>query len=73
MTNHANEDKLELILQRLDSISHQVERQNEKSLEDEYREVLLDTARTLEATKHAFKSKQLKELRERIESVLQRQ
>lgn len=63
-------DKVDLILERLEALADQIEFNTDRSLEDKYREALKDAAKTLEATKNAFKSKQLKQLRERIEAVL---
>lgn len=59
-------NRFEGLLERYDGSSQPVE----PFLADEYEKALRDAVQVLDRTKNSFKSKQLKELRERIEAVL---
>lgn len=59
-------DRFENLLSRFESNSRKIE----ESVVQEYENALKDAVSVLDATKQTFKSKQLKELRERIEAVL---
>lgn len=64
-------DKFDTALNRLEYLIERFENESkENTSEKKYRAALKDAVDTLEATKQAFKSKQLKALRERIEAVL---
>lgn len=64
-------DKFDTALNRLEYLVERFESgSKESSSVKKYRAALRDAVDTLEATKQAFKSKQLKALRERIEAVL---
>lgn len=68
-------DRLDLLLNRFENLLSRFENSNrkiEESLEQEYEIALKDAVGVLDATKQTFKSKQLKELRERIETVLEK-
>lgn len=67
--------RLDGILERFENLLSQSESRYlkvEPALLKEYENALKDAVNVLDATKQTFKSKQLKELRERIEEVLQK-
>ena len=66
--------RLDELLNRFENELNRFEGSSLKSAESlihEYENALKDAVSVLDATKQTFKSKQLKELRERIEAVLQ--
>lgn len=71
MNKRGDPEAYQEILNRLDELAYLIhqEKQPERTIK-KYREALQDVVETLEATKSSFKSKQLKALRERIETVL---
>ncbi len=66
-------DRLSVIVDRLEGLVFRLENPDScanSSREMRFRNMLLETIQILEATKQAFHSKQLKQLRERVEEVL---
>ena len=62
-------DRLATMVDRLDTLISRLEK-NSSVREIRLRQALHETVKTLETTKKAFHSKQLKQLRERVEAAL---